>query len=259
MPPSPAILRCDCAGSDRFGAALPEALASTSLPIHATADLCGLAAAGAPRLRELAAAGPLLILACAPRAVRALLRAAGVDAATAARVEVADRVALAAEELAAAVDRFLAAAGTPPTAPPGARSELPAPDPAGWTPWFPVLDAERCTGCNQCAEFCLFGVYEAGADGAPPRVAAPRRCKTGCPACARLCPAGAVLFPKHESPSIRGAAAPAAGAEADLLATLHRRSRERRLLRDPDDGRRRAEEERRDCAGTGRRPSGGEA
>ncbi len=31
---------------------------------------------------------------------------------------------------------------------------------SGWPSWYPVIDRERCTHCGQCADFCLFGVFE---------------------------------------------------------------------------------------------------
>ena len=69
--------------------------------------------------------------------------------------------------------------------------------------WYPVLDYSRCVGCRQCYDFCLFGVYEVE-DG---RVVAtePDRCKPGCPACARVCPEGAIMFPESPDPGIAGA------------------------------------------------------
>lgn len=87
---------------------------------------------------------------------------------------------------------------TEPTGADGLADALPdAPD---WVPWYPVVDAERCTRCGQCVRFCLFGVYQAGADGLP-RVVHPRQCKNLCPACARICPAAAIVFPRYtESP-----------------------------------------------------------
>ena len=65
-------------------------------------------------------------------------------------------------------------------------------------PWFPVIDRTRCTGCGTCADYCLFSVYATEQDLPPNskiRVAMPQYCKIGCPACARLCPAGALIFP----------------------------------------------------------------
>jgi Pyruvate/2-oxoacid:ferredoxin oxidoreductase delta subunit len=63
--------------------------------------------------------------------------------------------------------------------------------------WYPVIDCSRCVNCKQCMQFCLFGVYSLDASGAV-RVASPDRCKTGCPACSRICPRGAIMFPLYE-------------------------------------------------------------
>jgi len=73
-----------------------------------------------------------------------------------------------------------------------------------WVPWFPVIDYDRCRNCKQCMGFCLFGVYETDGDG---RVAVknPRGCKTNCPACARICPEIAIMFPKYSDSPINGA------------------------------------------------------
>ncbi|NLC80677.1 MAG: hypothetical protein GX748_05790, partial [Lentisphaerae bacterium] len=54
-------------------------------------------------------------------------------------------------------------------------------------PWFPVIDRDHCQNCDQCRQFCLFGVY-ARDDAGRVVVAHPLHCKPGCPACARLCP-----------------------------------------------------------------------
>lgn len=71
--------------------------------------------------------------------------------------------------------------------------------------WYPVIDYDRCRGCLDCVEFCLFGVYAVEREDRP-RVEAPDRCKPGCPACARVCPAGAIIFPHHlRTPAIAGA------------------------------------------------------
>ncbi len=76
--------------------------------------------------------------------------------------------------------------------------------PANTTPgaWFPVIDFERCNHCMQCLSFCLFGVF-AAKDGKI-RVAQPDNCKPNCPACARVCPEAAIIFPKHPEPVIHG-------------------------------------------------------
>ena len=68
--------------------------------------------------------------------------------------------------------------------------------------WYPVIDKERCTECGQCHDFCLFGVYEMkkGTVG----VKHPQNCKNNCPACARICPSKAIIFPKYDKSPING-------------------------------------------------------
>ena len=72
-----------------------------------------------------------------------------------------------------------------------------------WTPWFPVIDYDRCTNCMQCLSFCLFGVYDVDEEKRID-VAHPERCKTLCPACSRVCPEVAILFPKYKAGPING-------------------------------------------------------
>lgn len=86
-----------------------------------------------------------------------------------------------------------------------ARDRAGLPKPAAWVPWFPVIDYDLCVGCNQCANFCLFGVYTT--DGGV-RVVKPEACKTNCPACARMCPRAAIIFPYYASGPINGRPAP---------------------------------------------------
>ena len=71
-----------------------------------------------------------------------------------------------------------------------------------WIPWFPVIDAVRCVQCKKCVDFCLFGVYSIE-DGTV-RVTQPQACKTDCPACARICPQNAIMFPKSEEDRLNG-------------------------------------------------------
>lgn len=70
--------------------------------------------------------------------------------------------------------------------------------------WYPVIDFNRCTNCMECIDFCLFGVY--GVDGAETiLVEQPDNCRKGCPACSRVCPENAIIFPQHKAPAIAGA------------------------------------------------------
>ena len=72
-----------------------------------------------------------------------------------------------------------------------------------WKPWFPVIDYDRCTNCMQCLSFCLFDVY--GVDEEQEiQVQNNDNCKTNCPACSRVCPEAAIMFPKYKSGPING-------------------------------------------------------
>ena len=72
-----------------------------------------------------------------------------------------------------------------------------------WKPWFPVIDYDRCTNCMQCLSFCLFGVYGVD-DQQRIEVQTQDNCKTNCPACSRVCPEAAIMFPKYKSGPING-------------------------------------------------------
>jgi NAD-dependent dihydropyrimidine dehydrogenase PreA subunit len=80
-------------------------------------------------------------------------------------------------------------------------SGLPAP--GKWKPWFPVIDYSRCTNCMQCLSFCLFDVYGVNGEGKI-HVQHQSNCKTDCPACSRVCPEVAILFPKYRHGPIHG-------------------------------------------------------
>jgi Pyruvate/2-oxoacid:ferredoxin oxidoreductase delta subunit len=72
-----------------------------------------------------------------------------------------------------------------------------------WKPWVPVIDYDRCTNCMQCLSFCLFGVYGVDA-GKQIQVQNEDNCKTNCPACSRVCPEAAIMFPKYKAGPING-------------------------------------------------------
>jgi Pyruvate/2-oxoacid:ferredoxin oxidoreductase delta subunit len=83
------------------------------------------------------------------------------------------------------------------------RTEINAAPAGQWKPWFPVIDYDRCTNCMQCLSFCLFGVY--GVDSERHlQVQNQDNCKTNCPACSRVCPEAAILFPKYKAGPING-------------------------------------------------------
>ncbi|MBF0409023.1 MAG: ferredoxin family protein [Candidatus Riflebacteria bacterium] len=71
-----------------------------------------------------------------------------------------------------------------------------------WKAWYPLIDRTRCNGCGKCIDYCLFGVYSRKEKRVA--VTKPSECKTNCPACARVCPQQAIIFPKHSEPPING-------------------------------------------------------
>jgi Pyruvate/2-oxoacid:ferredoxin oxidoreductase delta subunit len=84
-----------------------------------------------------------------------------------------------------------------------ARDAIASPAPGKWKPWFPVIDYSRCTNCMQCLSFCLFEVYGVSKEGKI-QVQNQPNCKTECPACSRVCPEVAILFPKYRHSPING-------------------------------------------------------
>lgn len=81
--------------------------------------------------------------------------------------------------------------------------------------WYPVIDFSRCTNCMECIDFCLFGVY--GVDGNETIVVEQAdNCRKGCPACSRVCPQNAIMFPQHKTPAIAGAPVDAGSMKIDL-------------------------------------------
>ncbi len=81
--------------------------------------------------------------------------------------------------------------------------------------WYPVIDYTRCTNCMECLDFCLFGVY--GVDKLDTiLIEQPDNCRKGCPACSRVCPENAIIFPQHKTPAIAGSDDRAGSLKIDL-------------------------------------------
>jgi NAD-dependent dihydropyrimidine dehydrogenase PreA subunit len=70
--------------------------------------------------------------------------------------------------------------------------------------WYPVIDYSRCTNCLECLDFCLFGVYDVNPLDQIV-VQNQDNCKKGCPACSRVCPEQAIMFPEYKTAAIAGA------------------------------------------------------
>ena len=120
------------------------------------------------------------------------------------------------------MQRYLASPATNGTAPTnGSTPAKPAPLPTSTDQeptkrrWYPVIDYSLCTNCMECIDFCLFGVY--GVDQLD-RILVEEQdnCKKGCPACSRVCPENAIIFPQHKTPAIAGAEGEVAGLKIDL-------------------------------------------
>lgn len=101
----------------------------------------------------------------------------------------------------------------------------------GTDAWFPTIDKSRCIDCGKCHDFCLFGVYTL-VEGKKVTVKAPHNCKNNCPACARGCPTGAIIFPKYEQAPINGGEAKGSAAlKIDTGAMYNQALRERLAAR----------------------------
>lgn len=192
------VVVCRCAGTEhapgKLYALATALLREVRVAFEDVADLCGLAAARDRRLAGWAASERLTVMACYPRAIRWLFAAGG--AALPADARLVNLRTLDERRLGEIIGELAAVAGG--KAAPAA--ECVQSSGAAWKPWFPVIDRDRCTNCMQCLSFCLFDVYATPAPGRV-EVASPANCKTDCPACARLCPEAAIIFPKyHESP-----------------------------------------------------------
>ncbi len=190
------ILVCQCAGRtvvpEDVKTGVLSGLVAKSVSFLPVTDLCGLCAARDPALKDLAArSSSLTVVACHERAVRGLLRAAGVQL-SGDRLRVLDMR----TQTSAAILEQLSSAATPEETRVPVERSLPMDAAANdWPPWFPVIDTERCKQCRQCLSFCLFGVYALSPEGQV-TVSNPRNCKNNCPACSRICPEVAIMFPK---------------------------------------------------------------
>ncbi len=227
------IVFCDCKHADLVPKGVEEGvlekLTASGFAFENVADLCGVAAGKDPMLKRIAECGDAKIVACFPRALRWLFHVAGAPLPDDG-VELLNMRRQSADEIVTrllpdgdsgssddAVNRSpaclcgVAEDGAEPAAVTVAGSasnermsgQPEGAFPEGWIPWFPVIDYDRCGNCKQCLSFCLFGVYAVDADERI-EVRHPEQCKTNCPACARVCPNAAIIFPKYGKSPING-------------------------------------------------------
>jgi NAD-dependent dihydropyrimidine dehydrogenase PreA subunit len=193
------ILYCDCAYYDLVEKKKKQevfsALTSSGMDVVAIPDLCRLAAKERSFLKEISASGNLSVVACYPRAVKALFEFAGVDKKM--KLNVLNMRKLSAAEILKKLK--VPDSGKSRKVVSGKNKT----DKNAWIPWFPVIEYGRCVNCKQCLSFCLFGVYELDKKGKVV-VAKPENCKTNCPACAKVCPKSAIIFPKYGESPVNG-------------------------------------------------------
>jgi NAD-dependent dihydropyrimidine dehydrogenase PreA subunit len=190
------ILYCNCSWSDVISGDVKDRvldwLKASGLSFVGVDDFCRLAANGDERLIEWASESRLTVIACYRRTVEALFLRVGLKLPENARV--LNMREMTADEIIAELSDIGGDKGQP---------DVLVDRQGDWMPWFPVIDYARCVDCKQCLNFCLFGVYTLGDDGRV-IVDKPANCKTNCPACARVCPHAAIIFPKYGDSPING-------------------------------------------------------
>lgn len=199
------IVICACASRSFISkvqvAELVATLQQAGYNVTIEADLCETAETDPARMRELVAGN--IIMGCYTRALRALADRADCSAAKNINIR-GRRVEQVLKELnlddAMDHDEEWQARRDAALAEINAFTVKVATD-----AWYPVLDYEKCVDCGKCHDFCLFGVYSI--EDGKVKVAQPQNCKNNCPACSRVCPAEAVIFPKYERSPINGGSA----------------------------------------------------
>jgi NAD-dependent dihydropyrimidine dehydrogenase PreA subunit len=192
------ILYCKCDGNDLVADDAKEKISNflenSGLEYAEVADLCDLITNSATLIKKLLADTPLSVVACYSRTIEGLFYSAGVP--------VKDNGITYYNMREQGVDDIIISLKRNASLEKGARIEVE--NESRPVAWFPVIDYDRCTHCGQCMDFCLFGVYERMPDKSI-KVVKPENCKDNCPACARICPHVAIIFPKLSEKPINGA------------------------------------------------------
>lgn len=187
------ILYCSCGGErigDEIKASVENALRRSDVKVTVLSDLCGLAILQKEKLSGLFGPGnEYMVIGCYKRTMKLLFARIGYTPLP----EIREHLNLLLETVESVSKRIAEfAAGAIGLA---ERTEIT--EGSGMPSWYPVIDPARCTNCGQCADFCLFGVYEK--TDTHPMVVYPQGCKSNCPACGRICPATAIIFPKYRN------------------------------------------------------------
>jgi Pyruvate/2-oxoacid:ferredoxin oxidoreductase delta subunit len=184
------IVFCNC-GGDRISTEAKQSveniLQNSGTKYTRINDLCGISALRKDKVSEIFNDGSdYLVIGCYRRTMDLLLRQSLSDMPGIS--EYVNLIEQSSDEVEEKIAAFSAGKF-------GSPESLEVTEDSGWPSWYPVIDQERCTNCGQCADFCLFGVFEKS--GAHVNVVNPRGCKNNCPACARICPSAAIIFPKY--------------------------------------------------------------
>ncbi len=186
------LIYCNCQGDIIDNATLENINSEVQKSTVSTVelkDMCGLAAKNKPELKAVFELGnENLIIACEPRAVDRLLQYAGIETSKL-NIRYLNIREQSVDEIGKSIEEFTS--GSTETA---TIKKLESPE--EWPSWYPIVDYDRCTGCGQCADFCLFGVYTKSENRVD--ITNPSGCKNNCPACARICPHTAIIFPKYQ-------------------------------------------------------------
>jgi Pyruvate/2-oxoacid:ferredoxin oxidoreductase delta subunit len=185
------IVFCNC-GGERISRErllyIEDEITKTGSSFFKLSDLCGLSALQKDKINGIfSSSDSFLIIGCHPRTMKILLSGCGVDESVL-NINYLNILETSEEELLKAISSRKNSAGDH-----GLKHELTTG--TDWPSWYPVLDYSRCTACGQCADFCLFGVYDN--NNGTVNVVNPQGCKNNCPACARICPHTAIIFPKY--------------------------------------------------------------
>ncbi len=210
------IILCQCRGG-RIGNEIYEAIDQQfqKMSAHITKldDLCGLVASKGELLPEIFKEQPdALVIGCYPRTMKLLIGQIPGDPVNTLSFRYLNLIDSSPEDALEQINSFCPYQ----TGNPEIREIR---EDTGWQSWFPVIDYSRCTSCSQCADFCLFGVYDKTLGKIT--VVNPKGCKDQCPACARICPATAIIFPKYK----RGGAVGGSD-DIDEKAELQRQTRD---------------------------------
>ena len=168
---------------------LDNLVLNTDAEVIKISDLCGLTVSDKDSVAQLfSSSEDILLLACYPRTINLLLQNEGIDAEDL-KYQLLNIRELDDEQIFHKIETFTEDHSND-------HSFKEITSNVEWPAWYPIIDYTRCTSCGQCANFCLFGVYEI--TNGKVHVVNPNGCKNNCPACARICPQTAIVFPKYQ-------------------------------------------------------------